>query len=51
MKFHIIGINKSSLETFNFLKKKKYQVTISDKQTKKQLKIKLKNKKVDQNFF
>ena len=41
MKFHIIGINKSSLETFNFLKKK-YQVTISDKQTKKTIKNKIK---------
>ena len=51
MRFHIIGVNKSSLETLNFLKKKKYQVTISDKQTKKQLKIKLYNKKVDKNFF
>lgn len=51
MRFHIIGVNKSSLETLNFLKKKKYQVTISDKQTKKQLKIKLYNKKVDKKFF
>ena len=30
MKFHIIGINKVGINTYNFLKKKKQIVTISD---------------------
>ena len=30
MKYHIIGINKVGINTYNFLKKKKIIVTISD---------------------
>ena len=38
MKYHIIGINKSSLNTYNFLKKKGFKVTISDKNKYKNIK-------------
>jgi UDP-N-acetylmuramoylalanine-D-glutamate ligase len=41
MKFHIIGVNKVGINVFNYLKKKKFKVTISDINTN--IKIKKKN--------
>ena len=51
MKYHIIGINQSTINSYNFLKKKLFKVTISDKKKISDLKNKLKNVKSLKNFF
>jgi len=51
MKFHIIGINKSSLNTYKFLKKKKLKVTISDQKKYKDLIKKIELKKKEKDFY
>lgn len=51
MKYHIIGINKSSLQTFNFLKKKYLNVSISDKKNYSDIKKKINEIKISKNFF
>ena len=51
MKFHIVGINKSSLNTYKLLKKKKFKVTISDQKKYKDLTKKVKLSKKEKNFY
>ena len=51
MKYHIIGINQSTINSYNFLKKKFFKVTISDQKKPTDLKSKLKTVKSLKNFF
>ncbi len=51
MKFHIVGINKSSLNTYKLLKKKNFKVTISDQKKYKDLAKKVKLSKKEKNFY
>ena len=51
MKFHIVGINKSSLNTYKLKKKKKFKVTISDQKKYKDLTKKVKLSKKEKNFY
>jgi len=51
VKYHILGINKSSLQTFTFLKKKYLNVSISDKKIYSDIKKKLKKIKISKSFF
>jgi len=51
MKYHIIGINQSTINTYKFLKKNYFETTISDHKKFIDLKKKLKNIKSLKNFF
>ena len=51
MKYHRCGINNYSINIFKLLKKKKFDVTISDNKEKNQLINKLKVNKKDLKFF
>lgn len=50
-KYHIIGINNSSVHSYKFLKKQGYKTTISDRNKLKYIKTKINLKNFNKDFF